>query len=141
MMMKRSEQFEVNEDVMDLKCSMQIHDSDEGSECCDIDGDGAEEEEKEAVQIIERAVMKASSVMPVKPVTLSFDDLLMSQSSSTGAWSDQRVVLSFFSDLSLEGDDIRDELLSLLSNPTLIDQAWLTILALYVLSKKFGDRE
>ena len=79
--------------------------------------------------------------MPMKPVTLTFDDLLMSQSSSTGAWSDQRVVLSFFTDLSLEGDDIRNELLALLSNPTLIDQAWLTILALYVLSKKFGDRE
>lgn len=46
MMMKRSEQFDVNEDVMDLKWSMQIHDSDEGSECCDNDGDGAEEEEK-----------------------------------------------------------------------------------------------
>ena len=56
----------------------------------------------------------ASLAAPAKPTPVhipkTLDDLLMGQSSSTGAWSDRHLVLNFFKDQSLaENDSKRSE--------------------------------
>jgi hypothetical protein len=87
-----------------------------------------------------------SLAAPAKPAPVhkpkSFDDLLMGQSSSSGAWSDRHLVLNFFKDQSLaENDSKRGEVSALFSDSSKELEVWITILALYILANKFAARK
>ena len=72
----------------------------------------------------------------------TFDELIMGQSSSNGYWTNEALVLSFILNLddlaSLQ--TIKDQILSLINNPSEIDKVWLTMLAIYLFENKFEDR-
>jgi hypothetical protein len=83
-------------------------------------------------------VLLLPSSAPVKPKTL--DDLLLSQASSTGAWNDINLVISFFKN-PIEVENERLKSLAAVTDVSLHGTAWATLLTLYVLHKKFSDRE
>ena len=77
-----------------------------------------------------KAVLLPPQSTPVKPKTL--DELLLSQASSTGAWNDFNLVISFFKNAI----EVESERLNSLAAVTDVSQhrpAWTTLLALYVL--------
>jgi hypothetical protein len=84
----------------------------------------------------ESKISLPSSFTTLKPKT--FDELLMAQISTTGSWTNIDVVLSFFKN--------PEEAFNHSSRMPQSDSAkeveiWLTILALYILQKKFGSKE
>ena len=85
-----------------------------------------------------KAVSLPPQSAPVKPKTL--DELLISQASSTGAWNDINLVISFFKNaIEVEGERMKS--LSAVTEVSQHGAAWTTLLALYVLQQKFSDRE
>ena len=64
----------------------------------------------------------------------------MSQVSSTGAWNDINLVISFFKN-PIEVESERLKTLSAVTEVSQHEAAWTTLLALYVLEYKFSDRE
>jgi len=83
-------------------------------------------------------VILLPSYAPIKPKTL--DDLLLSQASSTGAWNDFNLVISFFKN-AIEVESERLKSLAAVTDVSQHGAAWVTLLTLYVLHKKFSDRE
>ena len=77
-----------------------------------------------------KAVSLPPQSAPVKPKTL--DELLLSQASSTGAWNDINLVISFFKNaIEVEGERMKS--LSAVTEVSQHGAAWTTLLALYVL--------
>jgi hypothetical protein len=60
------------------------------------------------------------------------DELLLSQVSSTGAWNDINLVISFFKN-PIEVESERLKTLSAVTEVTQHEAAWTTLLALFVL--------
>ena len=77
-----------------------------------------------------KAVLLPPQSTPVKPKTL--DELLLSQASSTGAWNDFNLVISFFKN-AIEVESERLNSLAAVTDVTQHGAAWTTLLALYVL--------
>ena len=77
-----------------------------------------------------QAVLLPPSAAPVKPKTL--DELLLSQASSTGAWNDINLVISFFKN-AIEVESERLKSLAAVTDVSQHGAAWTTLLALYVL--------
>lgn len=77
-----------------------------------------------------KAVILPPSAAPVKPKTL--DELLLSQASSTGAWNDINLVMSFFKN-AIEVESERLKSLAAVTDVSQHGAAWTTLLALYVL--------
>ena len=84
------------------------------------------------------ASISSKSMAPVKPKTL--DDLLLAQSSTTGSWSDISLIMSFFSNSS-EVDAKKADALVNVTDVAQHGAVWATLLALYILQKKFEDKE
>jgi hypothetical protein len=80
--------------------------------------------------IAPKAVLIPPPSAPVKPKTL--DELLLSQASSTDAWNDFNLVISFFKN-AIEVDSERLNSLAAVTDVTQHGAAWTTLLALYVL--------
>jgi hypothetical protein len=64
----------------------------------------------------------------------------MSQASSTGAWNDINLVMSFFKN-PIEVESERFKSLAAVTDVSQHGAALATLLALYVLEQKFSDRE
>jgi hypothetical protein len=77
-----------------------------------------------------QAVSSQPLSAPVKPKTL--DELLLSQVSSSGAWNDINLVISFFKN-PIEFESERLKTLSAVTDVSQHGAAWTTLLALYVL--------
>ena len=82
---------------------------------------------------------KAAPIIPIAKPNKTLDELILGQSSSTGAWSDKSLVLSFFKD-ALAVESQRNDIESLVTGSD-NELVWLTILALFILSKKFPEKE
>ncbi|TNV83889.1 hypothetical protein FGO68_gene8442 [Halteria grandinella] len=73
----------------------------------------------------------------------SFDELLHGQQSTTGSWSNESLILSFFKNhAEVLNNPLRDStVLPSLVDPTKLNEVWLTLLAIYILTKKFNAKE
>ena len=98
----------------------------------------SEEEEKMPSREMQMPMIAKGFAPSVKPKTL--DDLLLSQSSSTGAWSDLGLVMTFFKNPG-QVDAEKASALAAVTDSSQLDLAWATLLALFVLQTKFADRE
>jgi hypothetical protein len=85
-----------------------------------------------------QGVLLPPSAALFKPKTLG--ELLLSQASSTGAWNDINLVISFFKN-AIEVESERVKSLAAVTDVSQHEAAWTTLLALYVLQYKFSDRE